>query len=102
MTSLQLNYDFEEKLKKFIEENCPHNFSIKIIKTHSGVTIEDVQNTTRLDILDALGALEFRTDDLHCQIQYGITDEEERNDVLSDFEYLEDAVEKLRELLGGY
>ena len=102
MSSLQLNYNFEEKLKKFIEENCPYNFTIKIHKTFSGIVIEDTENTTREDLFVALDGLECAADDLHCSIDYEISDEDEKDSVKIDFGHLEEAIDELREKLKEY
>ena len=102
MSSLQLNYDFEEKLKKFIEENCSYNFTIKIYKTSSGIIIEDAENTTREDLFVALDGLECAADDLHCSIDYEISDEDQKDSVKTDFRYLEEAIYELREKLEEY
>ncbi len=36
-----LTFDFEDKLRRFIEENCSYNFSIVITKDSSGVSFKD-------------------------------------------------------------
>ena len=61
MSALQLTFDFEDKLKKFIEENCPYNFEISIIKTPSGIEIKD---GTPPDIVQELGHIWGLIDDI--------------------------------------
>lgn len=39
-----LTFEFEEQLKKFIEENCGYNFAIEIKKDASGIYIENAVN----------------------------------------------------------
>lgn len=54
-----LDFTFEDKLKKFIEENCGYNFNIVIRKTQSGVEINDFEDDPKYsqerinDVLDA-------------------------------------------------
>ena len=40
-----LTFDFEDKLIKFIEENCGYNFNIEIKKDASGIHISNAVNT---------------------------------------------------------
>ena len=61
MSALQLTFDFEDKLKKFIEENCPYNFEISITKTQSGVEIKD---NAPLDITHELNNIWGLVDDI--------------------------------------
>ena len=61
MSALQLDFKFEDKLKKFIEENCPYNFEIQITKTQSGVEIKD---GTPPDIVQELNHIWGLVDDI--------------------------------------
>lgn len=36
-----LTFDFEDKLRRFIEENCNYNFSIVVTKDSSGISFKD-------------------------------------------------------------
>ena len=39
--ALQLTFDFEDKLKKFIEDNCDYDFNIRIDNKNGCVIIKD-------------------------------------------------------------
>lgn len=54
MSALQLTFDFEDKLKKFIENNCNYNFSIIVTTKNGSIYIEDYEETEEVnsDILD--------------------------------------------------
>ncbi len=44
----ELTFDFEDKLKQFIEENCGYNFNIEIKKDASEVHINRVVNKSAI------------------------------------------------------
>ena len=90
MSALQLTFDFEDKLKKFIEENCHYNFNIVINKSHSGVTIDDYESVSRADIVSDLNNISSLVDDIW-------TDPD--SDELYGVDELEDAIDDLIEKL---
>ena len=84
----QLTFDFEDKLKKFIEENCDYNFEITINKTNAGVEIKDSK--------------EIRTEDIRRELEniYSLVSDiyQEDNEIYGT-EELEDAIDNLLEKL---
>ena len=68
-TSKWIVFDFEDKLKKFIEENCPYNFDIIITKTHTGVEISDNTDSTdglsHSEIISELENISSLVDDIY-------------------------------------
>ena len=44
----EITFDFEDKLKQFIEENCGYNFNIEIKKDASGVHINKAVNKSAI------------------------------------------------------
>lgn len=87
VSTLQLTFDFEDKLKKFIEENCPYNFEISITKSHSGVEIKD---GTPPDVVQELIHINNLVDDLFYSEYY---EEIEGKDELE--EAIEDLIDKI-------
>ena len=53
-----LTFDFEDKLVKFIEENCGYNFNISITKDASGVHINTPVSIDKNAILNAVSSIE--------------------------------------------
>lgn len=90
MSALQLTFDFEDKLKKFIEENCPYNFNIVINKSHSEVTIDDYEAVSHADIISDLNNLYSLVDDISADPDDG---------ELDGVDEVEDAIDDLIEKL---
>ena len=87
VSTLQLTFDFEDKLKKFIEENCPYNFEISITKSQSGV---EIQNGNSPDVVQELIHINNMLDDLYYD------EELEYIEGKSDIEdAIEDLIEKI-------
>ncbi len=74
MSALQLTFDFEDKLKKFIEENCPYNFNVVINKSQSGVTIDDYESVSHADIVSDLNNIYLLVDDISADPDSGELD----------------------------
>ncbi len=83
MSSLQLDFKFEDKLKKFIEENCPYNFEIKINKTHSTIQISDQDN---LNLFSELTHIQ----NLLSNVEY-----DEVSETINGLEEVEEALDNL-------
>lgn len=49
MSALQLTFDFEDKLKKFIEDNCNYNFSIIVTAKNGSIYIEDYEEAEEVN-----------------------------------------------------
>ena len=64
MSTLDIN--FEDKLKKFIEENCPYNFNITVRKDAAGIHIDNPEEIDRLDIFNLLSDIRLIADDVDC------------------------------------
>lgn len=90
MSALQLTFDFEDKLKKFIEENCPYNFNIVINKSHSEVAIDDYETVSHTDIISDLNNLYSLVDDISADPDDG---------ELDGVDEVEDAIDDLIEKL---
>jgi len=88
--TLQLTSDFEDKLKKFIEENCPYNFEIAITKTQSGVAIDDYETVSHADIISDLNNISLLVDDISADPDSG---------ELEGVDEVEDAIDDLIEKL---
>ena len=88
MSALQLDFKFEDKLKKFIEENCPYNFSIVINKSHAEVAIDDYESVSHADIVSDLNNIGLLVDDISADPDTGelegIDDVEDAIDDLID------------------
>jgi len=85
--ALQLTFDFEDKLKKFIEENCGYNFNIVISNENGYVTIED--NTESGDMEDLRldnEELKEKVEDLEGQLATAESDAEYYREKLLNYE----------------
>jgi len=88
--ALKLTFNFEDKLKKFIEENCPYDFNIVINKNQSGVTIDDYESVSHEDIINDLNNIYLLVDDISADPYDG---ELEGVDEVQDA--IDDLIEKL-------
>ncbi len=86
--ALQLTSDFEDKLKKFIEENCPYDFNIVINKNQSGVIIDDYEYVSHADIISDLNNIYSLVEDIWSDSDsdelYGVDEVEDAIDDLID------------------
>ena len=55
-----LTFDFEDKLVKFIEENCGYNFNISITKDASGVHINTPVSIDKNAILSNINVKSYK------------------------------------------
>lgn len=84
--ALQLTSDFEDKLKKFIEENCPYNFNIVINKNQSEVIIDDYEYVSHANIISDLNNIYSLVEDIWTDSDseelYGVDEVEDAIDDL--------------------
>ena len=79
--ALQLTFDFEDKLKKFIEDNCTYDFSVRITVKGSSICIEDAAEVEDPNSDTIEEAVEEATEDLQntiCELQRMLNEAEDR------------------------
>ena len=79
--ALQLTFDFEDKLKKFIEDNCTYDFSVRITVNGSNICIEDAAEVEDPGSEAIEEAVEEATEDLQdtiCELQCKLNEAEDR------------------------
>ena len=79
--ALQLTFDFEDKLKKFIENNCTYDFSVRITVKGSNICIEDATEIEDANSDAIEEAVEEATEDLQntiCELQCRLNEAEDR------------------------
>ena len=85
--ALQLTFDFEDKLKRFIEENCGYNFKIVISNENGCVTIEDntvIEEAEELVLENE--ELNEKVEDLEGQLAIAESDAEYYKEKLLNYE----------------
>lgn len=85
--ALQLTFDFEDKLKKFIEDNCDYDFNIRIDNKNGCVIIKD---STESDDMNELRQeneeLKDQVEDLEGQLFSAESDAEYYREKLLNYE----------------
>ena len=85
--ALQLTFDFEDKLKKFIEENCGYNFKIVINSENGYVTVEDNTVTEETEELVLENEeLKEKVEDLEGRVAAAESDAEYYREKLLNYE----------------
>ena len=85
--ALQLTFDFEDKLKKFIEENCGYNFNIVISNQSGSITIEDNMESDDMEDLRLDNEeLKEKVEDLEGQLATAESDTEYYREKLLNYE----------------
>lgn len=79
--ALQLTFDFEDKLKKFIEDNCDYNFNITVTAKNGSIYIEDASTAEEINseaIEEAVEEAREELEDTISELQSKLDDAEER------------------------
>ncbi len=81
MSTLQLTFDFEDKLKKFIKDNCGYDFSVIVTVNGGSICIEDAADVEEVNSEAVEEAVEEATEDLQntiCDLQSKLDEAEDR------------------------